>query len=291
MSIGYHVERKGDFAKLSLAERVIEAYDEMHESGLSPCVQIFACNPRSGGPVVKDEDIATLAKWPHHAKIVIHGSYLSTPWKLNPRSIGVLRKELQICDEIGAAGVVAHLPASLESGNNICKALEMVAGKNPPESTLWLEIKAAKSRAGTYETPEKIKDLFDEIKDCKRRPHVGLCVDTQHLFACGVSFRDYEGAMDWLEETRRLLPKEFPIMIHLNDSKSALGSGVDAHENLGHGQIWHGYGLRANQRDPSDSGIMAVLVWAELNDALVVLETPDPAEDLKIVRGLSVLSA
>lgn len=288
MSIGYHVERSGSFKNMSLAERVIAAYEKMQADGFSPCVQIFASVPQSAKSIVQAADIKTITEWPHHDKIVIHAPYTASPWKLSPYGVSIVKNELAVCDKLMAAGVVIHLPSLTGSLGSIGEALTAIGEKY--DSTLWLEIKAAKSRDGTFETPEKLGALFAAIDALEKKPNCGLCIDTQHLFACGVSFRDYDATMKWLVETRAAVPEKFPIMFHLNDSVSELGSGIDKHAPLCQGNIWKGYGLASGKQDPSFSGIMAVLIWAEMNDALVVLETPDPVnDDLPIIKGLGVM--
>ena len=294
--IGYHVEKNGELAKLSFADRIITAYEEMTADGLNACMQVFVAGPRNTNIVATEADIAKLAAWPYHNRIVFHGTYLDSPWKLAPVAIANIRSELEIADRIGATGVVVHLPSLTGGLDNITEALKRIAHRADRTAVVWLEIKAAKSRDGTFETPDKIGQLFSTIATKRDKPRVGLCIDTQHLFACGVSFREYEPTMKWLEETKKAVDDArangddpTPIMIHLNDSKSALGSGIDAHENLCHGQIWHGYGLAAGKTDPSFSGLIAVLIWAEMNDIAVILETPEPKRDLALISALGVM--
>lgn len=295
--IGYHVEKNGDLARLSLSDRIITAYDQLVGMGLNPCIQVFIAGPRGTNIIATPADIARLASWPHRGRVVIHGTYIDSPWKLAPVSIANIRAELEISDRMGATGVIVHLPSLTGGLDNITSALSRIAQGAPRSSIMWLEIKAAKSRDGTFETPAKLGNLFRTVLAQPQRPKVGLCIDTQHLFACGVSFRDYDTTMDWLTDTRKALDAAaadadpIPIMIHLNDSQSALGSGIDKHAGLGQGQIWQGYGLAAGQQDPSFSGIMAVLVWAELNDVQVILETPNPMADIGLIRGLGVMRA
>lgn len=311
--IGYHVEKNGNLAKMSLADRIMTAHSQMAAMGFRPCVQVYVTGPRSTNIIPTPDDIAKLSAWEHRGCVAIHGSYIDSPWKLAPVSIANIRTEMEISDRMGSTGVVVHLPSLTGGLDNITTALSRIAHGQHRESLMWLELKAAKSRDGTFETPAKIGQLFRNVMSQSLRPNVGLCIDTQHLYACGVSFREYDATMEWLIQTRKALDDcvdmaasahasaaasahaaasaRIPIMIHLNDSKSALGSGIDSHASLGQGQIWQGYGFAAGQQDPSFSGIMAVLVWAELNDVHVILETPDPLADLELIRGLGIMRA
>ena len=66
---------------------------------------------------------------------------------------------------------------------------------------------------------------------------VGICLDTQHLFAAGVEWttaRGYERAFD---EFDRVIGLERLEAFHLNDSKRPLGARVDRHAVIGDGFI------------------------------------------------------
>src|SRR5205814_2120951 len=64
-----------------------------------------------------------------------------------------------------------------------------------------------------------------------------VCIDTAHIFASGVDIRKKEAVDIFVEKLEKydLLGKI--ACIHLNDSKTMLGSYSDRHENLGEGHI------------------------------------------------------
>jgi len=66
---------------------------------------------------------------------------------------------------------------------------------------------------------------------------VGLCLDTAHLWGAGHRISDAEGVDTLLAEVDQRIGVGRILMIHLNDSKSALGSRLDRHEHLGAGEI------------------------------------------------------
>lgn len=280
--IGYHV-KKGTSASI-YDETVAAVADIRDKYGMNPCAQIYITSPRTYGVTISDAEVAKFAADPSLAgRVYIHGAYVDSPWKGAPASIGNIRAELATSHNMRAMGVVIHLPSLLSEAERvptIVAALRRIAA--PPNAslgTLWLELKAAKSKDGTFETPEKLAALFAGISAAKLSLRIGLCIDTQHLFACGVSFRDYEPTMAWLQRTRELIPEEYPFLVHLNDSESTLGSGVDRHASLGTGRIWSDYGAAAAAAaDASTSGIMAVAVWAERNSVACILETSAPTE-------------
>jgi endonuclease IV len=110
---------------------------------------------------------------------------------------------------------------------------------------------------------------------------VGLCVDTAHLYSCGFCLDSKQAAKQWLSGLPDI--EINPIMFHLNDSASELGSGRDRHAGLCQGNIWGGY-----ENNIVDSGLLEILTWCEDNNAPVILER-DPInlnKDLKLLEGL-----
>jgi deoxyribonuclease-4 len=64
---------------------------------------------------------------------------------------------------------------------------------------------------------------------------LGVCLDTAHLFAAGYDLvDDYDGV---IVEFDHLIGLERIQLFHLNDSKTALGSRVDRHEQIAEGQL------------------------------------------------------
>ena len=79
---------------------------------------------------------------------------------------------------------------------------------------------------------EEIKHIIDHIDDKKR---VGVCIDTQHAWASGYDWRnDFDQIWDDFES---IVGMEYLVALHLNDSKSVLGSRVDRHDNIGMGKL------------------------------------------------------
>ncbi|MEO8874312.1 MAG: deoxyribonuclease IV, partial [Polyangiaceae bacterium] len=78
----------------------------------------------------------------------------------------------------------------------------------------------------------QVRQIFDQVKAPER---LGVCVDTQHLFASGYDLSTAEGYAATFEEFDREIGLSRLLAFHLNDSKKALGSRVDRHENIGAG--------------------------------------------------------
>jgi deoxyribonuclease-4 len=244
----------------------------------SICAQIFVTGPQSFREILKEDDIAQCAQLSREIPIVIHGSYLDAPWNRAPGAVHNIKRELEIAERIGARGVIVHLGAGAANDDNLKYVLEQLSG------TLWLEIHAAKSSPFTYETPARIRGLFARVSKCNlTNLQVGLCIDTAHLFACGCALADARAMSDWLAG----LP-DVPVMIHLNDSASVLGSGKDKHAALTRGNLWGAYNRENGHRAIEESGLVTLLAWAEDHNAMVILErTPDEIDyDLGLVSDL-----
>jgi deoxyribonuclease-4 len=101
---------------------------------------------------------------------------------------------------------------------------------------------------------------------------LGVCLDTQHLWASGVPFGTVAESDDTLDAFDRAVGLAQLRCLHVNDSKVAFGANRDRHENLGDGTI----GLE---------GLGAFLSHPALADCDAVLEVPGAgdgprAEDL-----------
>ena len=118
---------------------------------------------------------------------------------------------------------------------------------------------------------EELKAILDA---CPELP-LGVCIDTAHVFASGWDIRRREGldaALGRIDNTVGLA--RVPV-IHVNDSKTPLGSRVDRHEHIGKGKI----GLDA---------FRAILNHPLLAGKAFIAETPidKPGDDRRNVATL-----
>ena len=90
---------------------------------------------------------------------------------------------------------------------------------------------------------------------------LGFCLDTAHLWGAGYDVSTAEGAIAVIDRFDELIGLERLSLVHLNDSRSELGSRTDRHEHLGAGRIGP-VGLGALLRDP------------RLREVAFIMETP-----------------
>ena len=107
----------------------------------------------------------------------------------------------------------------------------------------------------------------------KIQDQVGVCYDTAHAFESGYDIRDTKSVKKTLNEFNKILGLKKLKLIHVNDSKTGLGSHSDRHEHIGYGQI----GI---------NGFKALISEPRLRNINLVLETP---ADNKRVNDLEIL--
>lgn len=120
---------------------------------------------------------------------------------------------------------------------------------------------------------EHLGHIIDKIEDKSR---VGICLDTCHTFTAGYDLRTREAYDETMEAFGRIVGFEYLMGMHINDSKPKLGSRVDRHDSLGHGEIgWDTFKFIMN--DPNMDDIPLILetidesIWANEIKALYAL--------------------
>ena len=210
------------------------------------CLQLFTKQPSRWAEPALDHATAEAfrqARQEHGVTVAgAHDSYLinlSSPDRaLWGRSLACLEGELRRCALLGLDFVVTH-PGNATDGaldlgirrnaEAIALALEAVDG--PTRLLLELTAGSGTSVGGSFENLAAILDHLPATA----RSRVGVCVDTCHAYAAGYDLvRDYDGVWEAFD---RSLGRECLELLHLNDSRHALGSHKDRHETLGQGTL------------------------------------------------------
>lgn len=155
-----------------------------------------------------------------------------------------LEYELGILAKVGnsetiSQGVVIH-PGNYKDREvglkTIAKSINLI--DFPENSKLLLENSAGKgvSLATTF---EEISKIIEGVSKSKRK-HIGVCVDTCHIFDYGeYDLRDTEEVDRMFDEFDNEIGLQKLSLIHLNDSVHGLKSRRDQHACLGTGHIWN----------------------------------------------------
>ena len=220
--------------------------------------------------------------------LAIHVNYLVNLATLEPvireRSVLSFRGELDRAATIGAEYLVLHPGSykgqSVEEG--ISAFVQGLAGAargfRAPGLTVLLEntVGAGCQIGGKFEELRMIRDLAARATDLP----LAYCLDTCHLLASGYDVARAAGLKATVAAADRVLGLELVKVIHTNDSKGALDSHLDRHENIGQGQI-------------GEAGFRRILRHAALRDKAFILETPvdEEGDDQKNVDALKRLSS
>ena len=251
--------------------------------------QIFSSSPRqwkASVPSLPAIRLLNAAREKHElVPLVIHDNYLinlaSAHEKTRTLSIEAFRGELVRAVAIGAEYLVAH-PGNYKGHTveqGIMHFLEGVAaatqGLKLGNLTLLIEntVGAGAQLGGRFEELHVMREFAPKLTDVP----IGFCLDTCHLLASGFDIANEAGLRDMLAEADRLLGLDNVRVIHANDSKGALGSHIDRHQNIGHGNI----GL---------DGFRRILQHPRLRSKPFILETPmDDGWDQKDLDTLKQL--
>jgi deoxyribonuclease IV len=175
--------------------------------------------------------------------VVAHTSYLINLGTSSKRLWNKSRKsfetELERCEKLGVTYLVthpgSHTGAGIDQGlKNLADALNLVHGHTRGYHTITLVEHMAGQGTNLCFEFEQIARLLDMVKDKER---VGVCMDTCHLFAAGCDFRTREKYTALMQEIDHAVGLQSVKCVHLNDSKTSLGSHVDRHEHIGKGKI------------------------------------------------------
>ena len=257
-------------------------------------LQIFSRSPRTWpratGNRIPEVDAARFRSRRAELRLgplVIHDNYLinlaSPEPVLRVRSIQAFHDELLRAVALGADFLVAHPGTGRGSRprqaiDDFSRALRHAArGIHFGGLRILLENTSGMGTALGWRF-EELAAILDMVSDLP----VGVCVDTAHTFQAGYDIRSEGGLERTLEAIERTVGLSRVFVMHVNDSKTPLGSRVDRHEHIGRGKI----GLEAFRRILNhpwlSSGAQGLLGRA------FILETPidRPGDDRRNVRTL-----
>src|SRR6202046_43331 len=260
--IGIHTSIAGDLSG---------ALEIAHGLGAN-ALQIFSSSPRMWvrGPSRIPE--ADAIRFRERRKVlglgplVIHDNYLINLASPNPvlrtRSVQAFHQEIVRAIALGADFLVAHPGCCKESGaeeavSAIAQGLKQAARGLKLDGLQILLENPAGQGTSMGSRFEELRAVLDAASDLP----LGVCIDTAHTFAAGWDIRTAEGLEKTLLAIDRTVGIERVRVIHVNDSKTHMGSRVDRHEHIGKGKI----GLEAFSR---------ILNHPFLAGRAFILETP-----------------
>ncbi len=257
MRIGAHVSAAGGVAKALQRGAGIGA----------DVVQFFISSPRTWAFREPSPDEVQNFRTESEASgvsAVVHASYLinlASPNKeIRIKSLDLLLDTMRVARQAGMRYVVLHTGSHRGEGvdqiaDELIDSISVAAEAGANDTKLLLENTAGSG--GTIGST--LEELAWLVQSVGKKADIGLCIDSQHLFAAGYDFSTESLAEDLAERIFQNVGR--PEVVHLNDSKVPLGKGTDRHANLGEGFI----GLLGLKN------LMSQGVFADTN---VILEVP-----------------
>jgi len=275
--VGLHISSAGS---LDLA------FDRALELGANT-FQMFTRNPNQWRfKPIPDETVAAFQekrKGSGFTRVVDHMPYLpnlASPERSTMKiSRYTLDEELKRCDALGIDYLVIHLGSHRGKGAavgmaNIAGACNQAIAGSGGQTTILLENMAGQKNSVGARF-EEIRGILDRVNESGR---VGVCVDTCHLYASGFDIGSDEAVRNSMGLFDEVVGFDRLKVVHLNDSKGALGSRLDRHENIGRGRIGR-------------KGIRVFLHYPGVRDRPLIMETPfgdvrTMQASIKLVRAL-----
>ncbi|HEY9701929.1 MAG TPA: deoxyribonuclease IV [Allocoleopsis sp.] len=294
MILGTHINLSGANKKNgnSLSNSLIIAKDFLGSNAL----QIFTKSPiRYGSVKINAVDREEAKKYLKYNEIflVIHGQYILNFCKKTEKVLWAIDSVvedlifldilLEDNDSHLPSGVIIHMGKDTENlGKEICMknfayAISSVFNKistNNHKVNLILET-SVKSKNDMFYTIQDLSKLYNSLQENIRK-RVKFCVDTCHIFASGYNISQVDQMKKYFDDFDSEIGINNIIVIHLNDSKNKVNSGLDRHENIGDGHIF-GENL---------DSLRYLLQLAEKNKIPVITETPtkSPKKELDFLR-------
>jgi deoxyribonuclease-4 len=240
-------------AHMPLGTGMVKAAERAAEIG-ADAIQVFSDNPtawrRRAAPPAELPAFRRRLEVLGVAPLAIHASYLVNLAGPDPdffeRSIGVLSDELRTAMLYGARFINVHIGSHRGRGLDfgvariaeaVARTFDEAGPDASPDAVLVLE-NSAGGGFGIGATVEELAAILAAVDARGIDPQrVGICLDAAHLWGAGYPISDpaevdaVVAAFDAQIGLARLQ------MIHLNDSRSELGSHTDRHQHVGAGKI------------------------------------------------------
>lgn len=265
-AVGMHLGVAGGLLRAARRSRQIGAR----------ALQIFSDNPtawrRRPEPPLEAPAFVDYGTREGLRTIAIHASYLinlaGSTEPFASRSREGLVVEMRRARLYGASLVNTHIGSHRGEGadvglRRIVENVRAILADSPPDVRLVLE----NASGGGDLLGSRLEELAQILHGvgAVADDRLAFCLDTAHLWGAGYDISSAEGAAGVVDRFAELIGVDRLAMVHLNDSRSALGSRSDRHEHVGAGRIGPD-GLGAFLRDPRLAG------------ATFIMETPGADE-------------
>ncbi|MDQ3588520.1 MAG: deoxyribonuclease IV [Actinomycetota bacterium] len=278
MLVGAHISSSGG---------LVATHERAAERGCE-AMQIWGQSPRMWKATVpKENDVRQFCECMEDGPIkavVIHAVYLincaSKDGEIRRKSLASLTHTLRLGDLIGASGVILH-PGSAK-GEPVEEALPRVAEllrealDESGSCPLLLE-----NTAGAGDTlGRSFEELSELIRHCRGRQRLGICLDSCHMLASGFDIRTADKLAAAVDRCEELVGSGRVRCLHVNDSRTGLGSNRDRHAPPGEGELG-ARGCAAFLSEPRFEGLPGVFEGPGIAGKGAEKEDVDRLKDLR----------
>jgi len=243
-----------------------KSIDRASEIG-ADSLQLFVQSPRAWR--FPDHDPPDLAAFCARRKdaglggVLVHCLYLVNLASPNDdfyeKSLYTMKRTVETSAAIEADGVVLHVGSHQAAGSfdagmeRVVPALEQILEHT--SETTWLLMENTAGAGGTIgRSVDELEAIFERLG---RHRRLGICLDSCHLYASGTDVTD-RGQLDLLlDEIDSTFGLDRVRALHVNDSKTPLGSNRDRHDNILEGVMGERLGVFLGH--PALQGLPAVL--------------------------------
>ena len=242
MQLGAHVSTSGG---------IHTAIDRIEAIG-GDCVQMFTQSPRTWRPT--NHDPANFERFKERRAeaatggVLCHAVYLinlaSPNDELYEKSVAALENTMDVACAIEADGVVFHVGSHQGAGFEVGLERAVPALRRALErcsETTWLLIENTAGAGDTIgRSIEELAALYGALDAHER---LGICLDSCHLYASGYDVTTRKELDRVLAEVDEQIGLGRLRALHVNDSKTPLGSNRDRHDNIGEGLLGEELGV------------------------------------------------
>ncbi|MBU1953615.1 deoxyribonuclease IV [Patescibacteria group bacterium] len=286
-------------AHMSISEGFARAARKTGEELGCNAMQFFTKSPQGG--VVKPIDPADAEEFKKLCKkyrikyVIAHSSYLlnfAKPASRIPWAVQDIMTDFTRLASLGGCGVVVHIGKALEGARqeairNVIENAKLIIDQTEkitavPDAPLQyiLENTAGQGSEIGYRL-EELGQIWKGLNGFS--PRIKSCLDTAHIWAAGYDISSPKAAKETLKLYDQLVGLKTLSCIHFNDSKKALGSRVDRHDNIGRGLI------HPENSTTNPQGLLTIARFAAEKSIPLILETPERdgfthLDDIKMVK-------
>jgi len=271
MNIGAHVRGGG---------KLVPSLEAGVEIGATS-IQIFTQSPRMWKPSQYAPEVLRAfreaqAAHPTITDTFCHATYLinlaSGDAELYEKSVQALTHNLSVARGMGSSGLVLHVGSHKGAGfdqvvRQIADAFERALedADSAPEGVIDCPILIENAAGAGGTVGRSLEEIGLLIDACNGDDRLGLCIDTQHLWASGFDYSTEAGTETLIKAIDKSVGMSRLRCFHLNDSKIELGGNRDRHANIGEGTI----GVK---------GLAPLVGHPKIRDLPLLLEVPGSGE-------------